>query len=80
VKGQVVSPVDTYGESLYHLDPYLSLGIRQPLPSFIPGHPEILAECGNLFSQGYVSLSTPDGQVVLVPTYRYLRGGLSFQF
>jgi len=50
------------------------------LPSFIPGHAELLADCGNLFAQGYVPLATPDGQVVLIPTYRFIRGGLSFQF
>lgn len=80
INGPVVSAMDPYGESLYHLDPYLSLGIHQPLPRFIPGHAEFLADCGNLFAQGYVPLATPDGRVVLIPTYRYLRGGLSFQF
>jgi len=80
INGPVVSAVDPYGQSLYNLDPYLSLGIRQPLPSFIPGHAEILADCGNLLAQGYVPLTTSDGRVVLIPTYRYLRGGLSFQF
>jgi len=80
INGPVVSAVDPYGQSLYSLDPYLSLGIRQPLPSFIPGHAEILADCGNLLAQGYVPLTTSDGRVVLIPTYRYLRGGLSFQF
>jgi Carboxypeptidase regulatory-like domain len=80
INGPVVSAVDSYGESLYHLDPYLSLGIHQPLPSFVPGHAEFLADCGNLFAQGYVPLAAPDGRVVLIPTYRYLRGGLSFQF
>ena len=80
INGPVVSAMDPYGESLYHLDPYLSLGIHQPLPSFIPGHAELLADCGNLFAQGYVPLATPDGRVVLIPTYRFIRGGLSFQF
>ena len=80
INGPVVSAMDPYGESLYHLDPYLSLGIHQPLPSFIPGHAELLADCGNLLAQGYVPLATPDGRVVLIPTYRFIRGGLSFQF
>ena len=80
VNGRVVSPVDAYGESVYHLDPYFSLKVQQPLPGFIPGHAEVVADCGNLFSQGYVSMSTSDGHVVLFPTYRFLRGGLSFQF
>jgi Carboxypeptidase regulatory-like domain len=80
ISGSAVSQQDSYGESVYHLDPYLSVQIRQKLPGFIPGHAEILADCGNLLAQGYVTLSTSDGQVVLVPTYRFFRGGLSFQF
>lgn len=80
ISGSAVSQQDPYGESVYHLDPYLSVQIRQKLPGFIPGHAEILADCGNLLAQGYVTLSTSDGQVVLVPTYRFFRGGLSFQF
>jgi hypothetical protein len=80
INGPVVSAMDPYGQSLYHLDPYLSIGIHQPLPSFIPGHAELLADCGNLLAQGYVPLTTGDGRVVLIPTYRYLRGGVSFQF
>jgi len=27
-----------------------------------------------------VTLATKDGQIVLVPAYRFFRGGLSFQF
>jgi hypothetical protein len=80
ISGSAVSQQDSYGESIYHLDPYLSIQIRQKLPGFIPGHAEILADCGNLLAQGYVTLATTDGQVVLVPTYRFFRGGLSFQF
>lgn len=80
IGGSVVSRQDVYGESLYHLDPYLSLQLRQPLPSFIPGHVEALIDIGNLLAQGYVPLATGDGNVILVPSYRYLRGGLSFQF
>ncbi|MFY9802270.1 MAG: carboxypeptidase-like regulatory domain-containing protein [Candidatus Acidiferrales bacterium] len=80
ISGSAVSQQDPYGESIYHLDPYLSIQIRQKLPGFIPGHAEILADCGNLLAQGYVTLATSDGQVVLVPTYRFFRGGLSFQF
>jgi hypothetical protein len=80
ISGSAVSQQDSYGQSVYHLDPYLSVQIRQKLPGFIPGHAEILADCGNLLAQGYVTLATSDGQVVLVPTYRFFRGGLSFQF
>jgi len=80
INGPVVSQQDAYGQSTYHLDPYFSLQLRQRLPDFIPGHAEILADCGNIFAQGYVTLATNDGQVVLVPTYRFFRGGVSFQF
>jgi Carboxypeptidase regulatory-like domain len=80
INGPVVSQQDAYGQSTYHLDPYFSLQLRQKLPQFIPGHAEILADCGNIFAQGYVTLATNDGQVVLVPTYRFFRGGVSFQF
>ncbi|MGH9725324.1 MAG: carboxypeptidase-like regulatory domain-containing protein, partial [Candidatus Acidiferrales bacterium] len=80
IGGNVVSRQDVYGESVYHLDPYLSLQLRQPLPSFIPGHVEAIIDIGNLLAQGYVPLATGDGNVILVPSYRYLRGGLSFQF
>jgi len=80
IGGAAVSRLDAYGESLYHVDPYLSLEIRQSLPCFIPGHMEALVDFGNLFAQGYVPLATGDGRMVLVPSYRYFRGGLSFQF
>jgi hypothetical protein len=74
--GSVVSQQDAYGESLYHVDPYLSMEIRQPLP----GHMEVQADMGNLLAQGYVPISSGDGSVILVPSYRYFRGGLSLQF
>jgi len=80
LSGPSVSRVDAYGESLYHLDPYLNLEIRQPLPSVIPGHMEVQANLGNLLAQGYVPVASGDGFVVLVPSYRYFRGGLSLQF
>ena len=80
LSGSAVSRQDGYGESLYHLDPYLSLEIRQPLPSLLPCRIEVRADMGNLLAQGYVPLSTADGFLVLVPSYRYFRGGLNLQF
>jgi hypothetical protein len=80
ISGETVSRQDAFGESLYRMDPYLSMEIRQSLPCFFPGHMEALADFGNLFAQGYVPISTGDGRMVLVPSYRYFRGGLSFQF
>lgn len=78
--GQAVSRLDPYGESLLHIDPYLSLEIRQPIPAVLSGRMEALVDIGNLLAQGYVPLATSDGNVVLVPSCRYFRGGLSFQF
>ena len=80
LNGPAVSQQDPYGESLYHMDPYLSFQVRQPLPSVFPGHMEVEANVGNLLEQGYVPVSTRDGYVVLIPSYRYFRGGVSVQF
>jgi hypothetical protein len=80
LSGSAVSQQDPYGESVYHLDPYLSLRIRQPLPSMIPGHMEVQADIGNLLAQGYVPVASSHGYVILVPSYRYFKGGLSLQF
>jgi hypothetical protein len=80
VSGMSVSRVDPYGESIYQINPYLYIGIRQPLPKFALGRWEANAECDNLFAQGYVPLSTPEGSVLLVPAFRSFRGGLSLQF
>ncbi len=62
VSGVAVSRVDQYGESIYRLDPYLHVGIRQPLPKFGLGRWEAVADCDNLLAQGAVALSTRDGQ------------------
>jgi len=75
VSGMSVSRVDPYGESIYQINPYLYIGIRQPLPKFALGRWEANAECDNLFAQGYVPLSTPEGSVLLVPAFRSFRGG-----
>ena len=80
VSGPAVSHVDPYGEGIYDVSPYLFVGIRQPLPRFALGRWEANAECDNLLAQGYVPLSTRDGQIMLVPAYRSFRGGLSLQF
>ena len=80
VNGITVSSVDSYGASLFQMDPYLHLMVRQPLPKFAMGRWEAIADCNNLFAQGYVSTSSRDGRVVLVPAFRTFRGGLSVQF
>jgi hypothetical protein len=80
ISGQAVSRVDSYGESLYQMDPFLHVSLRQQLPKFGPGRWEAIADCDNLLAQGYVTMNTRDGQVVLVPAFRTFRGGLSLQF
>ncbi len=80
ISGPTVSRVDSYGESLYQMDPYLHVSVRQQLPKFGPGRWEAIADCVNLLAQGYVTVNTREGQVALVPAFRTFRGGLSLQF
>jgi carboxypeptidase family protein len=80
VSGPAVSQVDLYGESLYQMDPFFHFGFRQPLPRFALGRWEAVAECDNLFAQGFISAGSRDGQVTLLPEFRTFRGGLSVQF
>ncbi len=80
LNGRVVSQQDSYGEAMYGVDPYLTMGVRQPLPSFLPGHMVVQADMGNLLGQGETSAIAGGQCIMLVPAYRYFRGGLSFQF
>ena len=80
ISGPAVSRVDSYGESLYQMDPYLHVSLRQQLPKFGPGRWEAIADCDNLLAQGYVTVNTREGLVALVPAFRTFRGGLSLQF
>ena len=80
VSGTAISRVDPYGESVFQVDPYLHVGVRQPLPKFVLGRWEAIADCDNLLAQGYVSVGSRDGRVSLVPAFRTFRGGLSVQF
>jgi len=80
LSGPTVSQQDVFGESVYHIDPYLGLQIRQPLPRMFPCRMELGADIGNLLAQGYLPISTSHGPIVVVPAYRYVRGGLSLEF
>jgi len=80
INDTALSRVDPYGEAAYQMSPYLNVGIRQPLPRILFGRWEANAECDNLFAQGYFSLNTRDGQLLLVPAFRSFRGGVSLQF
>jgi hypothetical protein len=80
VSGPALSRLDNYGETLYRMDPFLHVSVRQQLPHFGLGHWEAIADCDNLLAQGYVPVITRDGPAVLVPAFRTVRGGLSVQF
>ena len=81
INGPVVSRQDPFGETLHQIDSYLSLSVRQPLPSFLmSGRWEAQADFRNLLAQGYVPVDARDGRILLVPAFRSFRGGLSFQF
>jgi hypothetical protein len=80
VNRQVVSHQDAYGEATFGMDPNMNLVVRQPLPSFFACRMVALVDFGNLLAQGYVPVTTHDGRVLLVPSYRSFRGGLSIQF
>jgi hypothetical protein len=81
INGTIVTRQDLYSEAAMAIDPNLSLSIRQPLPSFfMAGHWEALADFRNMLSQGYASLETLDGRMLLMPVERSFRGGVSFQF
>jgi len=80
INGPALSRLDNYGETLYRMDPFLHISIRQQLPRFGLGRWEAIADCDNLMAQGYVPMATRDGQAILVPAFRTVRGGLSVQF
>jgi hypothetical protein len=80
VSGTVVSRQDAYGDAAFRLEPYLNLMVRQPLPSFFSTRMVAMADFGNLLAEGYVPIKTSDGRVLLVPSYRSFRGGLSLEF
>jgi hypothetical protein len=80
INDTALSRVDPYGEAAYQVSPYLNVGIRQSLPRMLFGRWEASAECDNLLAQGYFSLNTRDGQLLLVPAFRSFRGGVSLQF
>src|SRR5260370_13441702 len=55
VSGVTVSRVDGYGESLFQMEPYLHLMVRQPLPKFALGRWGAITGCHKLLAPGYLS-------------------------
>ena len=80
INGPALSRLDNFGETLYQMNPFLHISVRQQLPRFGLGRWEAIADCDNLMAQGYVPMTTRDGQAILVPAFRTVRGGLSVQF
>jgi hypothetical protein len=81
LNGPALSRQDLFGEAALGIDPYLSVSIRQPLPSFgTSGHWEVLADFRNVLSQGCLTVDGDQGFITLVPVVRSIRGGVSFQF
>jgi hypothetical protein len=80
INGPALSRLDNFGETLYGMNPFMHISVRQQLPRFGLGHWEAIADCDNLMAQGYVPMTTRDGQAILVPAFRTVRGGLSVQF
>jgi Carboxypeptidase regulatory-like domain len=81
--GHALSTVDAFNASPGQTDPYLSIFIRQPLPSisFIPGRMDALLDLRNLLAQGYVPVMGQDGRTIyMVQSARSLRAGLAFTF
>ncbi len=81
--GNALSSVDAFNASPGQTDPYLSIFIRQPLPStsFIPGKMDALLDLRNLLAQGYLPVMGQDGRTLyMVQSARSLRGGLAFTF
>jgi len=64
-------------------EPGLNVMVRQPMPAIprMPWRMEATAELRNLLAQGYLPLTTPGGdQVLLVNTPRSIRGAIAFVF
>ncbi len=80
INGSALSRIDPYGEGIYQFSPYLQIGVHQQLPRSILGRWEANAQCDNLLAQGYIPLTTHDGQILVMPAARSFRGGLSLQF
>jgi hypothetical protein len=73
-------PGNLYSTQSFRPMPGLNVYLHQPIPG-LGGHVEATADLRNLLAQGYLPLSTADGQtILLVETPRSFRGGFSFVF
>jgi hypothetical protein len=75
-----LTPGNLYSTQAFRPMPGMNLYIRQPIPG-LGKRVEATADLRNLLAQGYLPLSTADGQsLLLVQNPRSFRGGLSFIF
>jgi len=80
---RAVTPAHIYSTDPMRQEAGLNVCVRQPIPTFfsMPWRMEASADMRNLLAQGYLPLSAPDGQrLLLVQTPRSFRGGLRFIF
>ena len=80
---RAVTPAHIYSTDSMRQEAGLNVCVRQPIPTFfsMPWRMEASADMRNLLAQGYLPLSAPDGQrLLLVQTPRSFRGGLRFIF
>lgn len=77
---QWLMPGNLYSTQSFRPMPGLNLYIRQPIPG-LGKRVEATADLRNMLAQGYLPLSTVDGQnLLLVQNPRSIQGGLSFIF
>lgn len=72
-----------YSTQCGQAEPGLNIAVRQPIPPVLgmPFRMEATVDLRNLLAEGYLPISTSDGQtLVLVHTPRSMRGGLNFRF
>ncbi len=80
---RAATPAHIYSTDSMRPEPGLNFYVRQPIPAFssMPWRMEATADLRNLLAQGYLPLSAPNGQqILLVQTPRSFRGGLRFIF
>ena len=77
-----VMPDHLYLTQSVYSETGLNVRVRQPIPALpgMPGRLEATAELRNGLAQGYLPVTEGGQRVLLVPSPRALRGGLSFIF
>lgn len=81
--GRFAVPGPVYSTGSLRPQPGLNIYVRQaiPGPAGLPWRMEVTADLRNLLQQGYLPISTADGnRLLLMENPRMLRGGLSFIF